>query len=166
VHDVSFFVKGTSKNADSVDIFIRELDKWSLIPNFAVSSSKVTINLTDKNFVGFGHESNNGFAWNNLTGDIAYNINYFIPNLRNTYINSRLHFSEDQFKKNSSRSFAVDRPFFSPFAKWAAGVNFAQFRKDSIYSGDSLFIVQRYKFNSQDYWAGYAIRIIQREHRK
>jgi hypothetical protein len=159
INDVSFFVKATSKNADSVDIFIRELDKWSLVPKFAVSPSKFTINLTDKNFVGLGHESNNGFVLYNSTGDIAYNINYFVPNLRNTYINSTLHFSEDQYRKNSSRNFAVDRPFFSPFAKWAAGINFAQIRKDSIYTSDSLFVLERYKFNSQDYWAGIAIRI-------
>jgi len=159
VNDVSFFVKTSSKNADSVDIYIRELDKWSLIPKFAVSSSKVTINLTDKNFVGLGHESNNGFIWYNSAGDIAYNINYFVPNLRNTYINSKLHLSEDQNRKNSSRSFAVDRPFFSPFAKWAAGVNFMQFRKDSTYTSDTLFLLQRNKFNAQEYWAGIAIRL-------
>jgi len=158
VHDVSFFVKSTSKNADSVDIFIRELDKWSLIPKFAISSSRFTFNLTDKNFVGFGHESNNDFAWYNSTGDFAYKINYFVPNLSNTYINSTLHFSEDR-NKNATRSFAVDRPFFSPFAKWAAGVNFKHFRKDSLYTKDSLFVLQRYKFNAQDYWAGIAIRI-------
>ncbi len=31
VRDVSFFVKAVSKNSDSVDIFIRELDTWTII---------------------------------------------------------------------------------------------------------------------------------------
>jgi hypothetical protein len=158
VHEVSFFVKATSEKTDSVDIFIREMDNWSLIPKGSASNSNLAFNLTDKNFLGFGHESDNSFGWYDTTDHFAYNINYFIPNIRNTYINSTIHVSEDQFR-NSTRSFAVDRPFFSPFAKWAAGVNFTQFQKDTIYTGDPLFELRRYKFNAQDYWAGNAIRI-------
>ena len=159
VLDVSFFVKATAKNSDSVDIFIREMDKWSLIPKFGASTSNVSVNLTDKNFLGLGHESYNGFDWNHTRGNFAYDIKYFIPNIRNTFINSTLHFSEDQYN-NSIRSFAVDRPFFSPFARWAAGISFIyQNRKDYIRSNDSLLLLQRFKFNTQDYWAGSAIRI-------
>jgi len=158
VHDVSFFVKATSKNSDSVDIFIREMDNWSLIPKVSASNSGISVNLIDKNFVGFGHVSDNSFIWYKSTGDFAYSINYFTPNIRNTYINSTLNFSKDQFK-NSVKSFAVDRPFFSPFAKWAAGVSFTQFIKDSIYFGDTLFSEHRYKSNANDFWVGNAIRI-------
>jgi hypothetical protein len=159
IHDVSFFIKATSKNSDSVDIFIRVLDNWSLIPIGPTSTSNLTFHITDKNFIGFGHKSDNRFGWYDTTNTFAYNINYFIPNIRNTYINSTIHFSKDQYK-NSLRSFAVDRPFFSPFAKWAAGINFTQFQKDTIYTVDPLLELQRYKFNAQDYWAGYAIRIL------
>ena len=158
VTDVSFFVKATAQNSDSVDIFIREMDKWSFVPKAAFSTSRIFMNLTDKNFLGLGHESSNGFAWYNANRDFAYNIRYFIPNIRNTYINSTFHITKDQYK-NSIKSFAVDRPFFSPFAKWAAGVYFTHSRKDSIRKNDSLFIPWRFKFNAQDYWAGNAIRI-------
>jgi len=64
VTDVSFFVTSTAKNSDSVDIFIRELDNWSIIPDGAASASSVTINLSDKNFMGLGHESKNQYTWN------------------------------------------------------------------------------------------------------
>jgi hypothetical protein len=158
VNDVSFFVKATSKNSDSVDIFIREMDKWSLIPKIGFSNTGFTVNLTDKNFLGFGHESDNSFAWDPSNSDFAYNINYLTPNIRNTYISSKLHFSNDRYK-NSAKSLVIDRPFFSPFARWAAGVSFGQFRKDSIYISDTVLITQRYKFNAQDYWAGGAIRV-------
>jgi len=158
VQDVSFFVKATAPNSDSVDILIREMDKWSFIPRISFSSERIFMNFTDKNFAGLGHESNNGFAWYTSRHDFAYNIKYFIPNIRNTYINSTLHFTNDQYKSSSQR-FAVDRPFFSPFAKWAAGVNFTHLRKDSIRTDDSLFIPLKFKINIQDYWLGNAIRI-------
>lgn len=159
VHDVSFFVKATSKNSDSVDIFIRELDNWSIIPKVVASNSRILINLTDKNFIGFGHEFQNGFTWHYAPDYYAYTTNYYIPNIRNTYINATLHYNTDQFN-NFTKSVAVDRPFFSPLAKWAAGAFFTQeFSMDSALASDSLYVVRRIKFNAQDYWAGNASQL-------
>jgi len=159
VHDVSFFVIATSKNSDSVDIFIRELDNWSITADGSFSNSNVSFQLNDKNLLGLGHESKNNYTWYHNNGKYAYSSNYFIPNIRNTYINTTLHYSMDEFK-NYTKSFAVDRPFFSSFTKWASGINFTQqFLKDSINSGDSLFILQRFKFNTQDFWVGNSMQI-------
>lgn len=159
VRDVSFFVKAVSKNSDSVDIFIRELDTWTIIPVVVASTSRATIRLTERNFLGFGHEFKNSYTWYPDTGDDAFSTKYFVPNIRNTYINTTLIYGTDEFG-NFTKSLSVDRPFFSPFAKWAGGVNFMQqFRTDSIQTTDSLIVLQRFKFNAQDYWAGNAIQI-------
>jgi hypothetical protein len=159
VRDVSFFVKAVSKSSDSVDIFIRELDNWTIIPVVTVSTSQATIKLTDKNLLGFGHEFKNSYTWYPNTGHDAYNTKYYIPNIRNTYINTTIIYGNDEYG-NFTKSLSVDRPFFSPFAKWAGGVNFTQqFRKDSIRATDSLLILQKFKFNAQDYWAGNSFRI-------
>lgn len=159
IRDVSFLVKSTAKKSDSVDIFIRELDNWSIIPNMDVSTSHIKINLNDKNFIGLGHESQNEFSRYTITGNYAYNTSYIIPNFRNTFVNSTIHIDKDQFG-SSNRNFSIDRPFFSSFARWAAGVNFThQFRHDYIHVNDTLYEPQRFKFNSQDFWVGNAIRI-------
>jgi hypothetical protein len=159
IHDVSFTVKITDKSSDSVDIFIRVLDNWSLIPKITASTSNVTINLRDKNFLGMGHDSQNSFAWYPGKGTYGYNFNYSIPNVRATYINSTLILSKDQFN-NSIGGFAFDRPFFSPFAKWAAGISIKyQYQQYYIHTPDSLLVQQGFKFNTQDYWVGNAIRI-------
>lgn len=159
INDVSFFVIATAKKSDSVDIYIRELDKWSITPRVAASDSKVTFILRDRNFLGLGHEFQNGYTWYHTTGDDAFNTNYYIPNISNTYISTTLHYGSDEYN-NFIKSFSVDRPFFSPFAKWAAGVNIAQnFKSDSILGSELIFVPQRFKFNTQDYWAGYATQI-------
>ncbi len=159
VTDVSFFVTAIAKNSDSVDIYIRELDKWSIIPDGAFSATSVTINLRDNNFMGLGHESKNEYTWNDAAGNYAYKLNYYIPNIRNTYISSTIHIGKEE-SGNFTRSIGLDRPFFSPFAKWAAGVNISQqFRQDYIHANDSILVLQPFKFNMQDYWAGYAIQI-------
>lgn len=159
VQDVSFFVKTTAKNSDSVDVFIRELDKWSIIPNIAVSGSGFALLLTDKNFIGTGHEFQSNVKWNRSSGNFDFSIKYNIPNIRNTFINSTLYYGIDQLR-NTTKSFAVDRPFFSAFAKWAAGVSFKQqFGMDSVLTDNAIFVHQQFKFNMQDYWAGSAIQL-------
>jgi hypothetical protein len=158
VHDVSFAFTATSKNSDSVDVFIRELDKWSFVPKVSISNSGFGFNLTDKNFIGLGHESNNDFRWDRNNNNYAYKVNYLIPNIRNTYINSTILLSRDLLNMSVKR-FAVDRPFFSPFARWAAGARFSQILNDSVYFGDTFLLKHRYKYNVQDYWVGYATPI-------
>jgi hypothetical protein len=159
IRDVSFFVKATAKNSDSVDVSIRVLDIWSMIPNGSASASSFTIDLTEKNFLGMGHEFQNIYTRNYDEKTNYLNINYTIPNIRNTYIRTTLHY-DVLGGKNFTRSINIDRPFFSPFAKWAAGANFTQqYHNDSIRIPSLLFIPQKFKFNAQDFWAGNAFQL-------
>ncbi len=159
VNDVYFYVVDAGVKSDSVDIFIRELDKWSIIPNGSISNSGIRIDLTDKNFIGTGHEFQNSYKRNFTNGIYSFNTYYFIPNIRNTYINARLHYGVDGYR-NSIRSLVIERPFFSPLAKWAAGVSLAsQFRKDSLKDINLTYVPINLRFNIQDFWAGKAIRI-------
>ncbi len=159
VQDVVFFVTSVTTKSDSVDIYIRILDNWSITPQVSGSATRFSINITDKNLVGLGHEFQNQVLWNHQNGNTAFNTSYFIPNFRNTYINSKLHYGIDEYK-NSTKSFTIDRPFFSPFAKWAAGLLIAQhFKKDSLNVQGSGFLPIGYKFNTQDFWAGSARQI-------
>ncbi|MDF1549162.1 MAG: hypothetical protein P1P88_15155, partial [Bacteroidales bacterium] len=159
VRDVSFFIISLQHQPDSIDILIRELDHWSIIPEIGASTSQVTIKLGDQNFLGLGHESQNSLTRFHSKGDYAYNANYYIPNIKNTYINSTLHYGQDELR-NFIKRFAIDRPFFSPVTKWAAGISFVQqFRKDSVLSEDLVYLPQNIKFNAQDYWAGWAVQI-------
>jgi hypothetical protein len=157
--DVSFFVKTTALNSDSVDIFIRALDIWSIYPKGSASPSGITIDLTDQNFLGLGHTFENVYTGDYAKGVTSLITNYSIPNIKNTYIGAKLHF-DILGHENFNRGFAIDRPFFSPFAKWAAGVSFTQqFQLDSVRTSSSLFVPQRFRFNVQDYWAGNAIQL-------
>jgi len=159
VRDVTFFVKATALNSDSVDIFIRELDNWSIIPDGSFSGSRFQIDIYDKNFLGLGHDFKTDYSWYYNLGESAYFINYFIPNIRNTFINTTMRYGTNE-KGNSIKSFDIDRPFYSPYAKWAAGINFTeQFREDFTYSIDSLIFQQDIDFNAQDFWAGSAIQL-------
>ena len=159
VQDVSFFVAAVSKNSDSVDIFIRELDTWSIMPEVAASPSSFNIKLTDNNFLGLGHQLSNSYAYNHTKGEYVNNVKYYVPNIRNSYISSTLYYGTNEFG-NFTRSIGIDRPFFSTYAKWAAGIKVEhQFSNKLIFTSDSLFDLKKFKFNIQDYWVGNAIQL-------
>jgi len=160
VHEVYFSVMPTGKNSDSVDIFIRELDKWSIIPGLAISKSAIKIELADKNILGSGQEMQSLFAKDFTTGINSFQANYTIPSIRNTFIRTTLLYMVDGYN-NMERQISIDRPFFSPLARWAAGITLAtQFRKDSL--GDIIngYVPVSLKFNIQDYWAGIAYPVL------
>src|SRR4030042_2204411 len=159
VHEVYFSVSAAEEKSDSVDIFIRELDNWSIIPEGSISTSGIRVDLTDKNFLGTGHGFQNAFSRNFTRGINSFNTNYSVPNFRNSYISAKFHLGIDGYG-NFSRSIDVDRPFFSPLAKWAAGVSFAsQTKKDSLEDINSIYVPVNLKFRTQDYWAGKALKL-------
>ncbi|MFA6403509.1 MAG: hypothetical protein WCX31_18090 [Salinivirgaceae bacterium] len=159
IRDVSFTFSVTAPNSDSVDIFIRELDRWSMTPYASVSNSHTLVRFTDKNFGGFGHTAKTDFSWYYGNSNLAYGVNYYIPNILNTYINSTVNYSSDEYG-NYLHSFAVDRPFFSPLARWAAGIKISkQFQNGLNLTGASPDDFQKVTFNTQDYWAGQAFQI-------
>lgn len=159
VQEVSFYVSAAVENSDSVDIFIRVKDKWSILPEGSFSSSGINIGLTDKNFAGMGHEFQNIYTKNNKYGISSYNTDYSIPSVGNTFISTKLHWGIDGYG-NYIRYIAVDRPFYSPVAKWAAGISISsQSMKDSIKDINTVYVPMNHKFHTQDLWAGKAIHI-------
>lgn len=159
VHDVAFYVVSAGVNKDSVDIFIRELDKWSIIPVGSVSGGGYHVGLTDKNFLGTGHEFKNYFRRTYANSNNYFSTNYSIPNIRNTYVSAKFHYEIDG-SKYYNRFITIDRPFFSPVAKWAAGVSFAsRLKKDSMVYLDPAYIPTDLKFSTRDFWAGKATQI-------
>lgn len=159
VQDVEINVERILGTNDSVDIFIIVLDKWSLIPGFTSSNSRLKWQLTDKNIFGIGHEFHSAFAWNHQLNRNAIKVNYIVPNINNTYINTTVHYEMNEYKYVNA-SLNIDRPFFSPLTKWAAGIEIShQFDQDSFYYYKLGLLSYYYKFNSRDYWLGRAWQI-------
>ncbi|WP_300568572.1 hypothetical protein [Flavobacterium sp.] len=150
-----------SKNSDSVDVDIRVLDSWSLIPDFSTSSSKSTFYLREKNFLGLGHEFSGTYINNLNSTDNGYRTSYTIPTILNTFIKTTISYDIDM-TGNYAKFINIERPFFSTYAKWAAGAYLDQ-QSNRITSFDENQVaqVQKFKYNSQDYWAGQAFRIFE-----
>ena len=159
VRDVLFYVARSPGSSDSVDIFIRELDQWGFIPRVAFSSASMKIQVNDNNMLGFGHEFNNAYYLDHITGKDAFATNYFVPNIHNSYVSTAFQYGTDE-KGYFTAGIAVDRPFFSPYTKWAGGISFknSQF-KDSVFVSDTSNGELGYNYIEQDYWGGHSIQI-------
>ena len=148
-----------AKNGDSVDVFIRVLDSWSLLPRFSATDSRASFELNERNFFGSGHTLNSKYQKRYEDGKNAYNLEYVVPNIKNTFIKTAILYFKD-LDDNYAKSITIDRPFFSPFAKWAGGIVLnQQFKTDTLSNASLVYAKQRFKYNSQDFWAGYAFRI-------
>jgi hypothetical protein len=148
---------GTSN--DSVDVEVRVLDSWSLIPNGSFSGSSTSFEVTERNFLGLGHEFRNDFNKKFNSGETSNLTRYTIPNIMNTYINATVNY-EIWKSDNYSKSFGLERKFFSAYTKWAGGAYVeSRFVKDSLPDINNEWAVQNFKSDAQDLWAGYAFKI-------
>ncbi|HEX9150639.1 MAG TPA: hypothetical protein VF842_01060, partial [Flavobacterium sp.] len=159
INRVSITPQLIKNNPDSVDVYIRVLDSWSMIPKGSVSNSRTTFELNERNFLGSGHEFDNQYKNRFSDGKSAYSLAYSIPNIKNTFIKTTLRYHID-LDNYYAKSINIDRPFYSPFAKWAAGIYIdQQFRKDTLQDSNLIYAKQNFKFNSQDVWVGHAFRL-------
>jgi len=146
-------------SGDSVDVYIRVLDSWSLIPDVSSSTSRSKFYLKEKNIFGLGHEFSNSYTKSLTSSQEGYSTSYFIPTILNSYINTRLNYEID-LNRNFAKSVNIERPFFSSYTRWAAGINLGQnMNKVLAVDVNQTEVVQNAKFNYQDYWAGHAFRI-------
>lgn len=156
---VAITTKLTAKNGDSVDVSIRVLDTWSLLPRSSVSDSKVSFQLNERNFFGSGHTLNSRYQKRYEDRKGAYKLEYIVPNIKNTFILTKLDYFKD-LDDNYGKTIRIDRPFYSPFAKWAGGIDLSQqYRTDTLSDANLVYARQSFKFNSHDFWGGYALRI-------
>jgi hypothetical protein len=159
INRVSITEEFAGVKSDSVDITIRVLDSWSTIPKIAVSGSQNSLGLNESNFFGLGHQFDYRFTNRSSDGKTANNLAYTVPNIRNTFIKTilRYHVNLDNYYE---KSIAFERPFYSPLAKWAAGISLSQqFKKDTLQGIDLKYLNQNFKYSSHDFWVGKAVQI-------
>ena len=162
IRRVSITAEMAENSKDSVDVTIYSLDSWSLIPKGAISPNKVTYELKNRNFLGFGHEWDNTYRENLKDDKNYFSTRYSIPSIKNTYITSSLYYQID-FDKNYYKGIEIDRTFFSPYTRWAGGVILEnRFQQDSLSIGTDTYVQQNFNYNNFDFWGGHSVPFLQK----
>lgn len=143
-----------ASSKDSVDVSIRVLDSWSLVPNISGSTSRSNFYLKERNFFGLGHQFENRYQRELDSKKDSYSTKYTVPNIMNTFISTAVEYDID-LDDNYRKSLDIERPFVSTFTRWGGGAYFdQQFQSDTIANQENIYKPQNFKYNSQDYWGG------------
>lgn len=148
-----------NKQRDSIDVTVRVLDSWSIIPNGSISSSRFNFELLERNFIGSGHEFNTEITERFIDNKVASKFRYTFPNFKNTFIRSTVSYQMD-LDNNYAKVLNIERPFYSPFTKYAGGIYFdQQFKRDTLQDKYLNYEKQNFKVNTQDFWVGKSISV-------
>lgn len=180
VRNVSFTTLPSSGKEDSVNVYIRVLDVWSIVPAISLTGSTMRLGLTDINLAGLGNSFVGDSHWNRSTGENITRISYLIPNIRNSFISFNLQYlftNNNDLTKNAEfartfyspvssslqylfsvnrnlvKSIEISRSFYSPVTKWAGGIFLGQMITTQSFIRDDTIRYLSSLTNIQDIWA-------------
>lgn len=153
IQEVFFYPQHVGAELDSVDLLIRVLDSWSILPEFGISASRFSIGFTEYNMAGLNHVFHNYYTYNHALDRHAFETDYSVLNIRKTYISLRASYRLEE-QGDYRTGLEVSRPFYSTVTRWAGGISaHHQVKTDTIYRADSSAVMLRSMSFPQDYWA-------------
>ncbi len=154
VRDVLFQAKPVPGSKDSVDIVILEQDLFSKGVGLGISTSKQTLLVKDRNFLGLAHQVVDNTYYYPERNRFISQGSYTIPYIRNTFITSTLYYSSDNL--SYTRGISTNRPFYSSLTKVAGGIDYLSHGSTGsiVYPQDSSIVTYGVRFNDFDVWAG------------
>ena len=158
IREVTIVPIDIANSKDSIDIKIRVLDSWTLIPTGSLSSSESSAKLTERNILGFGHLISGNIKNRFDTKERAVYAQYSINNIKNTYIRLDLDYAND-YNNDSKRSININRPFYSVITKNAGGAFFENRLRTEQFPVLDTISLQNVSYDFQEYWYGRAFKI-------
>lgn len=157
VRRVKMIPRSVEGTKDSVDIVIKVLDSWSLIPKIEIAGNHFNVGAYERNLIGMGHDLRLRYSKYVSDGNNGYEARYDIPNIRNTFIDFRTKYKRDH-NHYYDKYIDLSRRFYSSTTRWAGGVFFQDRSQFRPFPGDTVdFVDKDFRFNYQDYWLGHAI---------
>lgn len=153
IQEVFFFPQRSGEGLDSVDILIRGLDSWSILPEFGISPTRVSVGLNENNLGGLNHVFRAYYTRNYVQGRNALETDYTIRNIRNSYVNTHISYRLHEIGDHVI-GLQVERPFYSPVTRWAGGIS-VQYadRTDTVFLAGGISSLLSSVSVPQDYWA-------------
>lgn len=144
--------------SDSIDIQVNVLDSWTMYFTSDLTDKRGWLRISEQNLFGLGHEASVLYRqYFKKFKDNGKGFYYRAKNLGNTQIDAVTSYYVDDYENEFLKRIAVERPLFSPYARWTGRIGFYENQyKEDIFSSDSLhfpFI----KTQIYDLYGGYVI---------
>ena len=107
-------------HSDSVNIKIVVQDKWNLNAPASGGTTGGHVTLRDINILGLGQQYQQYIGYN-VNGNYEFTGSNTISNIGHSFISSNIFYTTTNYL--TQIGFALNRPFYSPLAKWAGGIS-------------------------------------------
>ncbi|HVD98215.1 MAG TPA: hypothetical protein VNB90_08405 [Cytophagaceae bacterium] len=122
VSDARIYVKPVEGSPDSVDVRVVVQDLWSIEAWGEITSvTSGSLSFEDYNLAGIGHQFYQDVSHDFSDNTTNLESNYSVNNISHTYISSNVYYRK--IRDNNQIGASLNRPFYSPLAKWAGGVS-------------------------------------------
>lgn len=123
VNDARIRARAAKGAKDSVDVVVLIQDRWSLDGGISGDQTSVSAELVERNLLGTGQEFSQSFAYTLDAPYPEWGGTHRVYAFGNTYVGSTARYGLRPEQDDIALS--LDRPFFSPVARWAGNVTFA-----------------------------------------
>jgi hypothetical protein len=159
INDARIIITGNLES-DSADITVKVLDRWSLDAIVGASPEGGYVRLRDRNLSGYGQTYEQEVGYYKATG-YEFKGDYNISNFRNTFISSDLLYTIN--REGTRTGLSVNRPFYSPLARWAGGIDIGRtwgryFYRDTIDAPERSVAINYYNY---DVWVAKSFALAQ-----
>lgn len=161
--DSRIFVLPISEDSDSIDLLVMTRDVFSLGATFSPRSpTEYRFKAQEANLGGMGQRLQVSGIYDSQREPVAgYEFLYQKTNLFGSFVNFTAAYTEINTGRSvgteneSAYVFRLNRPLFNPFTRWAGAVELSRnWSRNVERKSDTTFA--RYRYNIQDYWAGYS----------
>jgi hypothetical protein len=151
---------------DAVNVVVLVKDNWSLYPEIHVLNiDRWRLKVTEKNFLGFGHEFFNELRYNSRnTREFGYRGLYRVRNIGHSFITADFTFAESEEYLN--RGVRIYRNYVVPEIELAGGMEISLNGHNVVRILPDTIVDFDVKYQYQDVWASHAYPVGSVEKRK
>ncbi len=159
VNDARILVQPAADAPDSVDLLVLVHDKWSIDGSGQASLNSASGTLQERNFLGYGQRIEQGLGYTLGQPKLSASGTHQVYNIGQSHISSTLSYSLAPGLNSMGAN--LQRPFYSPLAKWAGGATWGQSWSPYITTDSAGSIVDDRVLSpvSLDLWAAKALRL-------
>jgi len=159
ITDARIIVEPVVGAKDSVDLLVLVHDKWSIDVDGEGDLSGGSVRVRERNLLGWGQGLEQQLGTQLGEPQLYFSGSHQVYNIRSSRISSYAHYSLSP--DGDDLGISLQRPFYSPLAKWAAGFSWDQgWSKYKIFDTDGAVLFS-YPLSpaSLDIWGGRSFRL-------
>jgi len=159
INDARILVQPVEGERDSVDLLVLVHDKWSIDVDGEADLTSASGRIRDRNFMGWGQSLQQRVGFEPGVPQLDLSGSHEVYNVRRSRVSTLAQYAVGP--EGGRLGISLQRPFYSPLAKWAAGASWGQGWSRFTVLDSMGTIIEDHALSpaSLDLWAGRSFRL-------